>query len=101
MAAGIPVWRVDALTNSELAAALRAAGARHKRERDMAVFLAWRTATLIRAKKKIPALSRLLRSLTRRSRAEQAEIRAHMADAEAEFARLEAAARRRDVADAR
>lgn len=60
----------------------------------MAVFVAWRTATLVRARKKIPALSRLLRTRKRRTAAEQAEIRADIAAAEAEFARLEAEARK-------
>lgn len=59
----------------------------------MATFGAWRTATLVRSRKKIPALSRLLRSRKRRSAEEQAEIRAEIAAADAEFARLEAQAR--------
>lgn len=58
----------------------------------MVVFAAWRSATLVRAKR-IPALTRLLRARTRKSHAEQEAIRAEMAAAEAEFARLEAEAR--------
>lgn len=61
----------------------------------MATFAAWRTATLVRARKKIPALSRLLKNRKRRSAEEQAEIRAEIAAAEAEFERLEAQAQAR------
>lgn len=57
----------------------------------MAVFVAWRTATLTRARK-IPKLSRLLKVRKRRSAAEQARIRDDVAAVEAEFARLDAAA---------
>lgn len=61
----------------------------------MAVFLAWRTATLIPRgpKSKVPSLSKLLRRRHRRSDAERQAIQARIAEAEAEFARLEAAAR--------
>lgn len=67
----------------------------------MAIFVAWRTATLVRARKKIPALSRLLRNRRRRSHDEQEQIRAEVAAADAEFARLEAEAARKGVADGR
>ncbi len=55
------------------------------------MFGSWRTATLMRAKR-VPSLSRLLRTRRRKSRADQDEVRAEMAAAEAEFARLEAQA---------
>lgn len=97
MTAGIPVWRLGSLTNSEVAAVFRAAARTTQRDHDMAVFLAWRTATLSRARK-IPKLARLLRPRKRRSAAEQAAIRADIAAAEAEFARLEAEAATRSGA---
>lgn len=55
----------------------------------MAIFIAWRTATLTRARK-VPKLARLLKPKKRRSAAEQADIRAEIAAVEAEFTRLEA-----------
>lgn len=64
----------------------------------MAVFVAWRTATLTRWPKRIPALTRLLKSRKRMSAAEQDAIRADIAAAEAEFARLDAEFARLDAA---
>jgi hypothetical protein len=80
-------------THSELICAFRGAEANRKREHDLAVFVAWRTATLTRARK-VPTLTRLLRTRKRMSAAEQEAIRADIAAAEAEFARLDAAARK-------
>lgn len=77
------------MTRSELICVLRAARTAVKREHDMAVFVSWRTATLSRARK-IPKLSRLLKSRKRKSAAEQDALRSDIAAAEAEFARLEA-----------
>ena len=65
----------------------------------MAVFIAWRTATLVRAKR-VPDLSRLLRLRRRKTEAEKAGILAAVAEAEVEFARIEAAARARSDARA-
>lgn len=58
----------------------------------MAVFTAWRTADLIRARR-LPPLARLLRKRKRLSRAERAEVLQAVAEAEAYFAALEAQAR--------
>jgi hypothetical protein len=79
--------------------AMRAAQAQRKRERELATFQAWRTATLVRAKK-IPMLNRLLRTRRRVSAAERAEILADVAALEAEFARLEVEAAAREASDA-
>ncbi len=68
---------------------LRAHRARQRRERDLAVFAAWQTANLVRAKR-IPMLSRLLRLRRRPTEAEKAAVLADVAAAEAEFARIEA-----------
>lgn len=62
----------------------------------MAIFIAWRTATLQRARK-VPPLTRLLRLRKKVAPADKAAIRADMAAAEAEFARLEAEARAREA----
>lgn len=61
----------------------------------MAIFVAWRTATLTRSRK-VPKLARLLRPKKRRSAAEQEDIRAEIAALDAEFALLEAQARATD-----
>ena len=61
----------------------------------MAIFAAWRSATLVRAKR-IPALTRLLRNRNRRSRAEQEAILADVVALEAEFERIEAEASHRE-----
>lgn len=58
----------------------------------MAVFVAWRTATLVKARK-VPVLTRLLRKFKRIPAAEREQIRSDIAEADAEFARLEAEAR--------
>ncbi len=59
----------------------------------MAVFLAWRTATLIPRdpKSKVPALSRLLARPSRKATDREA-VQQRIAEAAAEFARLEALA---------
>lgn len=94
---GIPPWRLWASTRSEVLCAMRAARSKGRQEQDLAVFVAWRTATLSRAKK-IPALARLLRTRKRMSTAEQDKVRAAMAEAEAEWARIDAAAATRERA---
>lgn len=85
-------------TRSELVLALRASRTRRRQEHDMAVYVAWRTATLMRHKR-IPSLTRLLRQRKRRTHQEQERIRADIAAAEAEFARLDAAAARQAADD--
>ncbi|MCA1569747.1 MAG: hypothetical protein LC798_05380 [Chloroflexi bacterium] len=80
------------MTRSELVCSFRGAKLRQERELDIAVFVAWRTATLTRAKK-MPTLSKLLKRPKRRSAAERAAVQAQIAAAEAEFARLEARAK--------
>lgn len=96
--AGIPPWRFWALTRSELVCALRAFNSHRRHERDIAIVIAWRTATLSRSKK-IPALSRLLRDPKRYSRAEQDAILADVRALDAEFDRLEA--KRKEVPNGR
>lgn len=90
--AGVGPWRLWSLTRSEITCVLRASAARQKQAYEMAVFVAWRTATLSRAKK-IPKLSKLIRSRKRKSAEEQAALRADIAALDAEFARLESAGR--------
>ena len=66
----------------------------------MAIFTAWRTATLVRMKR-VPQLPRLLARRKRRTAAEHAAVRADVAAAEAQFALIEAAAREKGAVGAR
>ena len=69
----------------------RAAQTRSEHEHDLATYVAWRTADLMRAKR-MPRLTRLLRKVKRLSEAEQDKVRAAMVDAEAYWARIDAQA---------
>ncbi len=100
MTAGIPPWRLWSCTRSEVICTMRATRRRSRQDHELAIFGAWRTATLVRART-IPTLSRLLRRRRRLDAATQAEIRSEVAALDAEFARLEAQAVRREAPDGR
>lgn len=68
---------------------LRAAEAQRRQTREMAIFAAWRTATLTRADK-MPTLSRLLKVRRKPTPAQLAQARADVAAAEAAWARYDA-----------
>jgi hypothetical protein len=55
----VPVWRVWSLTRSELVLSLRGAALSRKRERKAALWVAWHTAALQRAKR-LPMLETLM-----------------------------------------
>lgn len=78
--------------------AFRAARTRREREHDLATYVAWRTAELMRAKK-VPRLTRLLRKVKRLTTSEQDRVRAAMAEAEAKWARIDAQAAARKESD--
>lgn len=82
------------MTRSELVIELRASTKVRQRERQLATLTAWRTATLVRSKKRIPSLAKLLRERKRMSRRERLEVQRSIQQAEAEFERLEREARK-------
>lgn len=86
MAAGIPPWRLWALTPSEVRLAVQGVDERIKVEREFAVRLTWLGEALAR-KKRLPRPERLLRNWRRQKlpRLTKAERESRIAAIEAQF----------------